>query len=155
MQLNNRLIDDFARVLGGAVSAASGLREEVGAAVRDRLDRWLREADLPRREELEVVEALAATQRQHQEKLEARVAVLEAKLAAMVATNQHGPHANKPETRAPAGAEAAPVAAPLATQRMATTTKPSRDAISRDTSHRRLRDPAMGGSGKTEDSEEV
>ncbi len=81
MQTNNRFFDDIARVANGAMGAAAGLRTEVEALVRDRMQRLLADMDLVRREEFEVVKAMAAKARSEQEDLAARVAALEEALA--------------------------------------------------------------------------
>ena len=81
MQTNNRFFDDIARVANGAMGAAAGLRTEVEALVRDRMQRLLADMDLVRREEFEVVKAMAAKARSEQEDLAIRVAALEAALA--------------------------------------------------------------------------
>jgi|TARA_Y100000588_G_scaffold154599_1_gene168683 BMFP domain-containing protein YqiC len=81
MQVDNRFLDDLARVANGAVGALSGIREEVEAMVRQRAERLLADMDLVTREEFEAVKAVAAKARLEQEALEDRVATLEAALA--------------------------------------------------------------------------
>ena len=81
MQVDNRFLDDLARVANGAVGALSGVREEVEAMVRQRAERLLADMDLVTREEFEAVKAVAAKVRLEQEALEDRVATLEAALA--------------------------------------------------------------------------
>ena len=81
MQVDNRFLDDLARVANGAVGALSGVREEVEAMVRQRAERLLTDMDLVTREEFEAVKAVAAKVRLEQEALEDRVAPLEAALA--------------------------------------------------------------------------
>jgi len=81
MQVDNRFLDDLARVANGAVGALSGVREEVEAMVRQRAERLLADMDLVTREEFEAVKAVAAKARLEQEALEDRVATLEAALA--------------------------------------------------------------------------
>ncbi len=83
MQSQNRIFDDIAKVAGGALSALGSLKQEVEATVRDRLERFMAEGNFVRREEFDVVQAMAATARAEQEKLAARVAELERALAAM------------------------------------------------------------------------
>ena len=73
-----RFFDDLAGIAGGALSSIAGLREELQAMIRARIDETLRRLDLVRREELEAVQELAANARAAQELLEARVAALEA-----------------------------------------------------------------------------
>ena len=81
MQVDNRFLDDLARVANGAVGALSGVREEVEAMVRQRAERLLADMDLVTREEFEAVKAVAAKARLEQEALEDRVATLEVALA--------------------------------------------------------------------------
>ncbi len=81
MQVDNRLLDDLARVAGGALGALSGVRGEVEARLKEQFRRILGEMDTVSREEFEVVREVAANARAEQEKLEARVAALEAALA--------------------------------------------------------------------------
>ena len=78
MQTENRLLDDLARVAAGAVEGLAGLRQEIEARLRDRVEGLLRGMDLVDREEFEAVKAMAARARAEQEALLARVAALEA-----------------------------------------------------------------------------
>ena len=80
MQVDNRFLDDLARVANGAAGALSGVREEVEALVRQRAERFLADMDLVTRDEFEAVKAVAAKARLEQEALEARVADLETAL---------------------------------------------------------------------------
>lgn len=82
MQYDHRLIDDLARVAGGALGTLAGIRDEVEARLRQQFERILAGMDLVTREEFEVVRAMAQAAREEQEKLAARVADLEARLAA-------------------------------------------------------------------------
>ena len=81
MQVDDRFLDDLARVANGAVGALSGVREEVEAMVRQRAERLLADMDLVTRDEFEAVKAVAAKARLEQEALEDRVATLEVALA--------------------------------------------------------------------------
>lgn len=85
-----RFFDDLAGVAGGAMSALAGMREEVEAIARTRLDEMIRKLDLVRREELDAVRELAANARAGQEAAEtrlndalARISALEAQVAAL------------------------------------------------------------------------
>ncbi len=80
MQTRNRILDDLARMAGGAAGTFTGVREEIEALVRQRFERLLAEMDLVGREEFEVVREMAAKARAEQEKLEARLGQLEAQL---------------------------------------------------------------------------
>lgn len=77
MQTQNRIFDDLAKMAGGALSALSSLKEEIEAMIRDRLERTMTDANFVRRDEFEVVKAMAALARSEQQKLEARLAALE------------------------------------------------------------------------------
>lgn len=81
MQADNRLLDDLARVAGGAFGALTGVRGEVEDVFKRRLERILADMDLVPREEFDAVKAMAAKARLEQEALEKRVAALEAALA--------------------------------------------------------------------------
>jgi BMFP domain-containing protein YqiC len=74
-----KFFDDLAGVAGGALSA--GLREEISATVRARVDEAVRRLDLVKREEFEVVAELARRAREQAEALELRVAALEGEKA--------------------------------------------------------------------------
>ena len=80
MQSQNRIFDDLARLSGGALSALTGLKQEIEAMVRDRLERVMADGGYVRREEFEVVRAMADEARAEQERLTARLAELERKI---------------------------------------------------------------------------
>ncbi len=86
-----RLFDDIAGIAGGALSALSGMRDELESLVRARVDEALRRLDVVRRDELEAVQELAARARAGQEEAEARIAALEARIAALEAHPAAGP----------------------------------------------------------------
>ena len=78
-----KFFDDLAGVAGGAFSALAGIREEVEATVRARVDEAIRKLDLVRREDMEAVQDMAANARAGQEAAEKRMAALESRLAAL------------------------------------------------------------------------
>lgn len=73
-----RFFDDLAGVAGGALSAVSGLRDEMSSLVRARVDETIRRLDLVRREEFDSALELASKARADAEMLADRVARLEA-----------------------------------------------------------------------------
>lgn len=81
MQTQNRLLDDLARVAGGALGVAAGMREEVELRLREQFERVLARMELVTREEFDAVRAMAVKAREQQEALEERVAALEKALA--------------------------------------------------------------------------
>jgi len=85
-----RFFDDLAGVAGGALSALAGLREEVEALAKARIDEAIRRLELVKREEFDAMAELAANARAGQEAAEAqvkdllqRVAALEVRVAAL------------------------------------------------------------------------
>ncbi len=74
----SKFFDDLAGVAGGAVSILAGLREEMAAMVRARVDEVVRRLDLVKREEFDAMAELARRGRAQAEALEKRVAALEA-----------------------------------------------------------------------------
>ncbi len=78
-----RIFDDLAGMAGGAISALSGLREEIEAMVRARLDEAVRRLELVKKDEFDAVAEMAATARAGQEAAEARITALEVRIAAL------------------------------------------------------------------------
>ena len=83
MQVENKLLDDLARVAGGALGALSGLRGEVEAQLRQQFERILSQMDVVSREDFEAVKQIAVNARAEQEVLTERVAALTAQVAAL------------------------------------------------------------------------
>ena len=83
MQTQSRILDDLARLATGAAGSVLGVRDEMRAQMRDRIEQMLAGLDLVSRDEFETVREVAVRAREAQEELEARVAALEARLAAL------------------------------------------------------------------------
>lgn len=82
MQTDNRLFDDFARLTNSLLGVATGMRGEVEGVIKARLQALLADMDLVTRDEFDAIKAVAVKARAEQERLEKRVAELEAALAA-------------------------------------------------------------------------
>jgi BMFP domain-containing protein YqiC len=82
MQTDNRFLDDLAKVASSALGSVSGVRHEVEVRIQQQLERLLARMNLVPREEFDAMKAVAQAAREAQIKLEARVAVLEARLTA-------------------------------------------------------------------------
>jgi BMFP domain-containing protein YqiC len=80
MAIDNRILDDLAKVASGALSGISGVKQEVEGRLRQQFERILAGMDLVRREEFEAVKAMAGKARSEQEDLAARLAELESRL---------------------------------------------------------------------------
>ena len=98
MQTRSRILEDIARLTNGAAGVASGMRDEVETLVQQRLERVLENLNLVRREEFEVIEAVAIRAREEQEALEKRVVALEKKLASAARKKLAAKTAAKPKT---------------------------------------------------------
>lgn len=79
-QTSNRFLDDIARLMTDAAGAAQGVKREVETIVKSQGERVLNGLDVVRREEFEIVKAMAERAREENEALAARIAALEAKL---------------------------------------------------------------------------
>jgi BMFP domain-containing protein YqiC len=77
-----RIFDDLSRLMTDAAGLADGARREVETLARAQLERLMAGMDLVSREEFEAVREMAALARTQNDRLEARIAALEAKLAA-------------------------------------------------------------------------
>ncbi|MEE8578455.1 MAG: accessory factor UbiK family protein [Hyphomicrobium sp.] len=85
-QTNNRFLDEIAKLMTDAAGAADGLKREVDTLMRAQGERFLRDMDVVQREEFEAVKAMAEKARAENERLEARIAALEAHIAESKAT---------------------------------------------------------------------
>lgn len=81
MQGGNRLMDDFARLMTDVAGMAQGAQREVEGVVRSQFERFIRDMDLVSREEFEAVREMAVLAREENDRLAARIAELEAKIA--------------------------------------------------------------------------
>jgi BMFP domain-containing protein YqiC len=79
-QTNNRIFDEFARLMTDAAGVAQGVRREAQTVFRSQMERFVADLDLVKREEFDVVREMASKARAENERLAARVAELEAKL---------------------------------------------------------------------------
>ena len=77
----NRIFDEFAKLMTDAAGVAQGVRREFESGFRAQAERVLNSMDVVQREEFEAVRTMAANARAENDRLAARIAVLEAKLA--------------------------------------------------------------------------
>ena len=78
-QTRSRIFDDVARLMTDAAGVAQGVRREAETIVKTQAERLLATMDVVTREEFEAVRDMAVLARQQNERLEARLAALEAK----------------------------------------------------------------------------
>ena len=79
MQSENRLFEDFVKVMNGAAGTLAGMTREAQAAMQDRFREWIGGLDLVKRDEFEAVKAMAVAAREENEALRARIEALESK----------------------------------------------------------------------------
>lgn len=79
-QTTNRFFDELAKLMTDAAGAAHGIRAEVEQVVRSQGERVLRDMDLVQREEFDAVKAMAQKARAENERLLAKIEMLEERL---------------------------------------------------------------------------
>jgi BMFP domain-containing protein YqiC len=83
MTTNNssRFFDELSKLMTNAAGAAQGVRKEVDSLVQSQVERVLNNMNMVKREEFDVVRDMAMMARTENERLEKRIAEIEAKLA--------------------------------------------------------------------------
>jgi BMFP domain-containing protein YqiC len=81
MQSENRLFDDFVKVMNGAAGTLAGMGREAQEAARERMRDWVGGLDMVSREEFEAMKAIAIAAREESAALRSRVEALEAAAA--------------------------------------------------------------------------
>ncbi|HEX8193930.1 MAG TPA: accessory factor UbiK family protein [Allosphingosinicella sp.] len=94
MQSQNRLFDDFVKMMNGAAGTIAGMTRESEAAMRERVRDWIGGLDMVSRDEFEAVKAIAVAAREESQALRARIEALEAGQA------QQSPSSSSSGTRA-------------------------------------------------------
>ena len=82
-QTTGRFFDELGKLITGAAGAADGVRKEIEGVVRAQAERVLRDLDVVQREEFEAVKEMVVWAREENERLAARMAALEAEVAAL------------------------------------------------------------------------
>ncbi|GHC65696.1 accessory factor UbiK family protein [Limoniibacter endophyticus] len=77
----NRILDDFAKLMTDAAGAAQGVKREAETVFKAQAEKLLNSMDIVKREEFDAIRDMAIKARAENERLEARIAELEAKLA--------------------------------------------------------------------------
>ena len=77
MQSQNKLFDDFVKVMNGAAGTIAGMTREAQAAMQDRAREWIGGLDMVSREEFEAVKAIAIAAREESAALKSRLDALE------------------------------------------------------------------------------
>ena len=82
MQSENRLFDDFVKMVNGFAGTMAGMGREAESSTREKMREWIGGMDFVGRDEFEAVKAMAAAARAENDTLKSRIAALEAKVAA-------------------------------------------------------------------------
>jgi BMFP domain-containing protein YqiC len=80
MQSENRMFDDFVKMMNGFAGTFAGMGREAESSAREKMREWMGGMDFVSREEFDAVKAMAAAARTENEALKSRVAALEASL---------------------------------------------------------------------------
>ena len=82
MQSENKMFDDFVKMVNGFAGTMAGMGREAEASAREKAREWIGGMDFVGRDEFEAVKAMAAAARDENEALKARITALEAAAAA-------------------------------------------------------------------------
>jgi len=82
MQSENRLFDDFVKMMNGVAGTMAGVGREAESSMREKMREWVGGMDFVGRDEFEAVKAMAAAARDENEALKARIVALEASAGA-------------------------------------------------------------------------
>jgi BMFP domain-containing protein YqiC len=77
MQSENRMFDDFVKVMNGAAGTIAGMTREAEGAFRERMREWIGGLDMVGRDEFEAVKAIAVAAHEENQLLKARLETLE------------------------------------------------------------------------------
>ncbi|MCV0397558.1 MAG: accessory factor UbiK family protein [Rhizobiaceae bacterium] len=99
----NRILDEFAKLMTDMAGATQGVRREVETAFRAQAERILNSMDVVQREEFEAVREMAANARAENAKLERRIAELEVRFGAGGASTESGRTARAPRAKKTSG----------------------------------------------------
>lgn len=87
-QTTDRIADEFAKFMTDAAGFAQGMKREADTFVKTQAERFLRDMDLPSREEFEAVREMAVKAREENEALRERLDALEAQLQSAAKTRK-------------------------------------------------------------------
>ena len=91
MQSENRMLDDFVKMVNGFAGTMAGMGREAESSMREKAREWMAGADFVGRDEFEAVKLMAAAARDENELLKARISALETKLVDKPASARKAP----------------------------------------------------------------
>ena len=104
MQSENRMFDDFVKMVNGFAGTMAGMSREAESSAREKMREWIAGSDFVGRDEFEAVKAMAAAARDENDALKLRLAALEAKLAGSGAAAAGAAPKRSPRPKPDAGA---------------------------------------------------
>ncbi|HYE27631.1 MAG TPA: accessory factor UbiK family protein [Allosphingosinicella sp.] len=104
MQSQNRMFDDFVKMMNGAAGTFAGMTREAEGAFRDRVRDWIGGLDMVSRDEFEAVKAIAVAAREEAQALRARIEALEAANAPAARRSRGAPGGGAARTAGDGGA---------------------------------------------------
>ncbi|CAN5148344.1 MAG: accessory factor UbiK family protein [Pseudomonadota bacterium] len=91
MQSENRLFDDFVKMVNGVAGTVAGVGREAEESMRERMREWMGGMDFVSRDEFDAVKSMAAAAREESEILKSRISALEAKVAGRAGAAKRSP----------------------------------------------------------------
>src|SRR3954467_3711296 len=96
MQSENKVFDDFVKMVNGFAGTFAGMRREAESSAREKMREWIGGQDFVGRDEFEAGQAMGAAARDQNEILTARIAALEGKVAGPAAGTARAKPTGKP-----------------------------------------------------------
>ncbi|MBI2717505.1 MAG: accessory factor UbiK family protein [Rhizobiales bacterium] len=87
----SRFFDELAKLMTNAAGAAQGVRREIDTLVQGQVERVINNLELVKRDDFEVVKAMAAKAREENDALARRIAALEARLGIAAESSSDSP----------------------------------------------------------------
>ena len=94
MQSQNRIFDDFVKMMNGVAGTMAGVGREAESSMREKMREWVGGMDFVARDEFDAVKAMAIAAREENDALRKRIEALEA--GAKPAPAKKAPKAAKP-----------------------------------------------------------
>src|SRR5262245_17149527 len=99
---SSRFFDEIAKLMNSAAGAAQGVRREIDTLVKAQVERVLNDLEVVKREEFDAVKEMAGRAREENDRLTARIAELERRIAGTTASA--APPSQSPSTTPPSAA---------------------------------------------------
>jgi len=96
MQSENKMFDDFVKMVNGVAGTFAGMGREAESSAREKFREWVGGQDFVGRDEFEAVKAMAAAARDENEALKKRIVALEAKAGSAAKRATKGKAGAKP-----------------------------------------------------------